>query len=392
MTPPGDLMWSNAPAPRPPRDTGTFSIERVIDDLQPRRDAEAVHGELGAADVVAAMPDPAWLTDRFGVPSFANEHALEHSNGGVMHLSRGWPGVHPDDAARVSLAWASSLASGTPLDVELRARRSGDVYRWQHARATPLRRGGGAPHGWLASCTDIHDRKVVEEELAERNELERTLIGVVSHDLRGPLHSILLGLDALPAIEPMGERALHVVRRMRAAAARSGRMIHDLLDFTEVRIGGGISIVPVPGDIGAVLRQVVDEARATYPQRTFEIHETAAGAGLWDVDRIAQALGNLIGNAVQHGRAGKAITVGSHGRGQELWLEVHNEGAPIPHDLQAKLFLPMTRGAEAIDRRERSIGLGLFIVHAIATGHGGAVEVESSVEHGTTFRMRLPRR
>jgi signal transduction histidine kinase len=398
MTPNGDhFARAGARPPRPARATGSFSIERAIDDdhAEPRREALRdvpwiARCAPAAIDVVTAIPEPAWLTDRFGVPQFVNQRALEHAHGGVVHRSHGWPGVHPDDAAQVSLAWAGSLASGAPFDVELRARCAGGVHRWQRARAVALRRGAEPPYGWLATCTDIHDRKVVEDELAARNELERTLIGVVSHDLRGPLHSILLGLDALPLIEPLGERAVHVVARMRAAAQRSGRMIHDLLDFTEARIGGGISIVPVKSDLSAVVRQAVDEARATHPSRAFEVHGAEAAIGLWDVDRIAQALGNLLGNAVQHGRPDRPITVTIRARDHELWLEVHNVGAPIPDAARRALFMPMTRGAGALDRRTRSIGLGLFIVRAIATGHGGTVEVESSEERGTIFRMKLP--
>lgn len=74
-----------------------------------------------------------------------------------------------------------------------------------------------------------------------------------------------------------------------------------------------------------------------------------------------------------------------------LELHVHNEGPPIPADLQAHVFEPMRRGTNTTLRSSRSIGLGLYIVREIATAHGGSVEVRSDAMEGTTFSVRLPR-
>ncbi len=69
-------------------------------------------------------------------------------------------------------------------------------------------------------------------------------------------------------------------------------------------------------------------------------------------------------------------------------MVVHNKGEPIPPDLLPLIFNPFERGAN----ERKGLGLGLFIVRAIATAHGGTVDVTSSRGEGTTFRMRLPRR
>ncbi|MCY1000194.1 ATP-binding protein [Myxococcus sp. MISCRS1] len=75
-------------------------------------------------------------------------------------------------------------------------------------------------------------------------------------------------------------------------------------------------------------------------------------------------------------------------------MEVHNQGEPIPAELQPRLFDPFkpSVGASSSYQKQRSLGLGLYIVHQIARAHGGRVEVRSSREEGTTFRVYWPRR
>ena len=116
-------------------------------------------------------------------------------------------------------------------------------------------------------------------------------------------------------------------------------------------------------------------------------------SGARDVDRLTQALTNLVGNAVQHGAPGKPIGVSAHGLDDEVTLSVHNEGPPIPAEQQARIFQEGQRvGARpaAADRRHQ--GLGLYIVERIVAAHGGTVSLRSTSAEGTTFTMRLPRK
>jgi len=116
-------------------------------------------------------------------------------------------------------------------------------------------------------------------------------------------------------------------------------------------------------------------------------------AGAWDVDRLTQALTNLVGNAVQHGPAGKPIRVSARGLADEVTFSVHNEGSPIPAEQQAAIFQAGQRGGTrpaASDRRHQ--GLGLYIVERIVAAHGGAVSLRSTSAEGTTFTIRLPRK
>ena len=108
-----------------------------------------------------------------------------------------------------------------------------------------------------------------------------------------------------------------------------------------------------------------------------------------DGDRIGQALGNLISNALTYGSPNTAVTVSSEGRAQSVRFSVHNQGAPIEPGMRPTIFEPMTRGESA--GHLRSVGLGLYIVREIALAHGGEVDYTSSEDSGTTFFIELPR-
>jgi signal transduction histidine kinase len=116
-------------------------------------------------------------------------------------------------------------------------------------------------------------------------------------------------------------------------------------------------------------------------------------SGLWDADRLTQALTNLVANAVQHGAPGKPVRVSARGVANEVTLSVHNEGPPIPVEQQEAIFQEGHRaGARTAATDRRHQGLGLYIVERIVASHGGDVSVHSSAEDGTTFTIRLPRK
>ena len=110
--------------------------------------------------------------------------------------------------------------------------------------------------------------------------------------------------------------------------------------------------------------------------------------GNWDADRLAQAVSNLVGNAIQYGDGTPVALTAEEDNGSVL-LAVHNGGAPIPPDVMPSIFEPLARGSG--DGGAHSIGLGLFIARAIVSAHGGDIDVKSSSDQGTTFTVRLPK-
>lgn len=100
-------------------------------------------------------------------------------------------------------------------------------------------------------------------------------------------------------------------------------------------------------------------------------------------------MSNLGGNALQYSPPDSPVTFTLSDAGAELMLEVHNAGEPIPPDALAHLFDPFRRARS--ETSSGGLGLGLYIVEQVVKGHGGRIEVTSSAEAGTTFRVTLPR-
>ncbi len=213
------------------------------------------------------------------------------------------------------------------------------------------------------------------------------LVGIVSHDLRSPLAavqaSVQLALRRAPEDDPL-RRAL---RRAVSSAQRMGRMVDDLLDFTRARLGGGIPLQRREADLGKIARYAVEEAQAAHPEHPL-VHRLHYEKGHYDPDRLGQVVQNLVANALEHGTPRSPVVVSTRVEGDQLVLEVANQGPPIPPAVLRSLFEPFQRGAHG---KARSLGLGLFIVREIVQAHGGEVEARSGPE-GTAFAVRLPRR
>ncbi|GHH01458.1 ATP-binding protein [Comamonas sp. JC664] len=249
----------------------------------------------------------------------------------------------------------------------------------------------GQPVGMVAAGRELSAQKRQEAEARRRAEFEQQLIGIVSHDLRNPLSAIQLGASVLARREELNERSLRSVLRIQTSAERAVRMTRDLLDFTQVRLGGGLPIHRRPVDLHELTQQVIEELRMSHPERELRVESDGDAFGEWDPDRIAQMLSNLVGNALQYSPPGSRVTVRVHGEAPRVMLCVHNEGPPIPDDARERLFRPLQRARTGGANAGRSIGLGLFIVKHIVESHGGTVDMTSREDQGTTFIAWLPR-
>lgn len=220
--------------------------------------------------------------------------------------------------------------------------------------------------------------------------LRERLMAILGHDLRNPLSAIAMGTSALERKEGLDPSARAMVRRIDRSVQRMERLITHLLDFARIQEGMTLPIEPVEADVSEVVRQVVDEFQLANPDAKSRLELGGPAPARVDPDRLAEAVANLLRNALQHGRG--AITVGVRERGPELLaIDVHNEGPAIPDEAVPGLFDPYCRGRERGSSGTRSLGLGLYIAREIVHGHRGRIEVRSSEAEGTTFTVVVPR-
>ena len=241
--------------------------------------------------------------------------------------------------------------------------------------------------GVLSDVTDATRQRALAEDRALFAE---QMVGIVSHDLRNPLSAILTGARVLSKTETLPNK-IRVLGHITNSATRAQRLIEELLDFTQTRVGGGLPVAAKTLDLHALVAMIVGELALAFPERHI-LHRLAGdGEGVADADRIAQLLGNLVGNAIAYGTPEGTVTVRSATDDDHASVSVHNTGTAIAADRIDALFEPMVRGVTD-SSGNRSVGLGLFIVRAIARAHGGDVRVVSSSAKGTEFTFSFPRR
>lgn len=225
------------------------------------------------------------------------------------------------------------------------------------------------------------------ETLGDTLRMNEMFIAILSHDLRNPLNAVLTGAELL--LRNSNEEASRkVAERVRSSGRRMAELVSNVLDMARTRVGAGMRLRPEKLSLVDVVNHVVAEHQAITP----DIAVTFLGdlEGYWDPGRISQALSNLVGNAVQHGKSGGGIEVRADGTdSNQVLLSVSNRGA-VPASKRQRLFDPFV-GREAMAAGEGGLGLGLYIVKAIVTAHGGTIELVESDEESTEFVLRLPR-
>ncbi|OJH38021.1 sensor histidine kinase [Cystobacter ferrugineus] len=258
----------------------------------------------------------------------------------------------------------------------------------------PVRSPKGGIDGVLSLVFEVTEQvrlrqeaqRMAEEERSRRD-FEQHLIGIVSHDLRTPLNAILLGVRQLLRREDLDASFVKCLKRLHSSTERAVRMVRDLLDFTQARLGGRLKIERAPMNVHEVVRAAVEELQATHPERELRLETRGNGQGKWDGDRLAQ----LVGNALKYSPANSVVTVRSQGWPEDVRLEVHNLGEPIAEEALPRLFQPLQRAVEGTDKTSRNVGLGLYIVDQIVRAHAGRIQVSSTAREGTLFAVRLPR-
>jgi len=244
-----------------------------------------------------------------------------------------------------------------------------------------------------AALDDAAERGPVERELRATAQFAQELVAIVSHDLRNPLGAILNGAQLLQMSRALEPPAVRAVDRIISSARRSIRLIADLLDYSQARLGGGIPIDCQSTDLQVLIRTLADEFELSHPGRTLRIVHTGTSEGSWDADRIGQVLSNLLSNALTHSPDDSEVVVSSHGEADTMVLTIanSNRGAPISSELLPVLFEPFKRGVSPVSNRRKSVGLGLYIVEQIVRAHGGTLAAYSDVD-GTRFIVRLQRK
>ena len=236
------------------------------------------------------------------------------------------------------------------------------------------------------------DQAIAESVAYYATEVEtwrNIFLGVLGHDLRGPLTAILLTSNLISQLTSEAPLS-RLSRRLVMSGERMSTLLDDLLDFSRTSLGVGIRITRKEADLVRELHDEIDMLRMAWPDTRIDFHAPSALHTCVDASRLREALANLVNNAVKHGAAQARVQVALIREGEDLVLTVENHGSAIPEATLATMFDPLRRGAEYAGQDDGvSLGLGLFVVREVVRAHDGEVSVRSGGD-STVFTLRMP--
>jgi PAS domain S-box-containing protein len=377
----------------------TFSL--VDGELKPDR------GICAAADVTAEMiaERKALAAQRMTEAVIENAGALVYAKdlqGRFILSNQAWRSLHgltPDEAARqvtdeqvfgqdVAVQLRENdrrvIESGEPLVVHEKAVVHGRAVTYR-SHKFPLHDEAGNVYAVCGVSTDITD--VVE---ADRRKDE--FIATLAHELRNPLAPIRNGLEIMKRIPELPAQAAKVRDMMDRQLAHLVRLVDDLLDVSritrdklEMRVG------PV------TLQEIVDNAiEASRPSIDSAQHQLVVDLPMrpvhieGDLTRLAQVVSNLLNNAAKYTAVGGRIEVAAHIDGDQVVMDVRDNGAGIPADVLPHVFDLFAQGSMK-KHAQGGLGIGLWLVKKLVQMHRGSIEAKSEGPgRGSTFTLRLP--
>jgi PAS domain S-box-containing protein len=300
----------------------------------------------------------------------------------------------PNEAALLTDAKTRVLRSGESIQHEIDLTLGTEECHHFRERIEPLREHSGKLIGVIGAATDITEEYRTRQRLTDELDFREQMMGILGHDLRSPLNTVLMSADHLMQDQLVAPEGRSHVVRIRRSAGRMQEMIATLLDFTRARFTGTVPVSRIPADLAEISRAAVDEIHAAWPDRAVQLEAHGDPRGDWDPARMTQTITNLVTNAIVYGEADAPIRVTiepERGDDELVDVKVHNDGPPIPPELVPALFEPFHRGNRQ-DRSPGGLGLGLYIARQIVQAHEGSISVESTENEGTTFTLHMPRR
>ena len=238
--------------------------------------------------------------------------------------------------------------------------------------------------------------KQSNQELEKVNKLKDQFLSMASHELKTPITSIrgqaqlgMLRLKKQAELPPELEPVRTSLERIDQQTHRLNSLVDDLLDLS-ILSAGKIKLRSTRCDLGELCREVIIEQQSLSGRAIKLKLPPSSILLLADCERLSQIITNLVSNAIKYSAENSVIQVCISQSRDKAIVQVHNEGIPIPKELQANLFEPFYRTPTAQSSSKKGWGLGLAISKQIVERHGGRIWVESSQEKGTTFSIELP--
>jgi PAS domain S-box-containing protein len=334
------------------------------------------------------------LSGTHHVIDFMNPVALETYGVGLEVLGKPWRDAFPHFSAEADGIFDRVLETGVLHTANESVASS---PRWDRARyfnfvCQPLRDSSGGVTGVLKHAVEVTEQVLARQRVEDALQARDDFISIAAHELRNPIHALLLSLQALSmATRNEPERfsldwIMARIARFSSQVDRLMRLTESLLDVARIN-AGRLQLDIEEVDLLEVVTAVLDRLSAVAQAQSTTVSSTGPVIGRWDRLRLEQIVSNLYGNALKYG-GGRPIEVSVEQCGEVAVLAVRDHGGGISVEDQVRVFEKFERAASV--RKHGGLGLGLWITRQIVEALGGQIRVESTLGTGSRFVVELP--
>lgn len=378
-----------------------------LDDITRRKRAEERlrrhEGEYH--QLLDALPGNAWSSDASGRVTFVNRNWAAYSGLDLQGtIARAGEIIHADDRVDLTRVWREAHERGQPWEREYRLRRRDGVFRWHLARGHPVRGADGGITGWVGMATDVHEMKETDarvqrlydearqtsEQLARAIETKDEFLGLMSHELKTPITTILGNAEVLlkhrDALDPEAVRSS--LTDIYDESARLHRTVEDLLSLARIERGQEIELEPLL--LGRVVARVIMEHRTRFPARSIEFRvpdEPVPVMG--ERGYIEQVSRNLLSNAEKYSPRELPIHIDVRRSEQEMQVVIGDHGAGLTPEESELVFTPFVRLPRTAMQAAGS-GIGLAVCRRLIEAQSGHIWAQPRRGGGSEFCFALP--
>jgi PAS domain S-box-containing protein len=331
--------------------------------------------------IAELLPQMVWTATAEGRVDFANERWLDYVGDGRPWLEA----VHPDERDQARDRWKESLARRVPLSIEARLWGSSG-FRTFIVKATPILQGDAVK--WLGACADIEDQKLLAAEKEKQSKQKSFFLNALSHDLRAPLHNVLLNAHLLK-MTARDEADAESVNMIMENAVAAGDLVSKLLDFAKVGARDDNQVECV--DVASILQQIIRRFTPIAEQKGLYLHSHGEAAAVIDTDRqkIERIISNLVDNAIKYTSRGGVTVVLTTSGDDSVSLRISDTGIGVPDKNVPYLFDEFYQVHNHERDRNKGFGMGLAICRCLARHIGGDVRLANTSPEGTCFEVSL---
>ena len=309
--------------------------------------------------------------------------------------------IHPDDRERCSLDIGRHLRGETEVYVnEHRLQHKDGNYVWILDRGKVVEKGtDGKPQRMIGTQTDITKLKLMEQSLRESverekelNDLKSRFISVASHEFRTPLATIMVLTDTLLSYQARmtAQQQSERLVKIQSQVTDLNVIIEDLLHLSRLQ-SAATALEPTEFDLVALIHEIVEELAAQTETVRIDCHAQLSELAVYmDKKQIRMIVANLVSNALKYSRPGQRVVLNIRQHDGSAIIEIADQGIGIPENEIKHLYTPFFRASNV--GNISGTGLGLNIIKECIVRHGGAIDVQSVMDKGTSFTVRLPLR